>query len=215
MVAERHDVMADYIQPVELSGEEQNVLSAVYENAVGSRRAAWRRVTIVEHEGETKGNEQQAAHVREYFVKAEAELPEIHDGILTLMDKNRIPSASTGEPKVFYYKTNGEYFRFLAGCATGDPKSKVAQDAVDEPVVLQMQAPMIQKVLKTVEFPRVQCADEIVDVLVVAQCRVPISQIVEKTVEVPQVQSPDRVFDIPVVTQKIIEVEKLNEVSTF
>ena len=47
-----------------------------------------------------KGNEQQVAYVTEYFVKAEAELPEIHDGILALMDERLILSArcSTTRP---------------------------------------------------------------------------------------------------------------------
>ena len=140
--------------------------------------------------------------VREYFVKAEAKLPQVHDGILTLMDQNLISLASTGEPKVFYCKTNGDYYRFLAGCAADDPKSKVAENAVDEPVVLQRQTPMIQEVLKTVEFPQVQYVDEIVDVLVVAQSQVPTVQAVQKAVEVPQFQFRDQVVDVPVVIQR-------------
>ena len=56
-------------QPVELSGEEQTLQSAVRQNAAGSRRAAWRVNTSVEYEGETEGNEQEAAYMRECFVK--------------------------------------------------------------------------------------------------------------------------------------------------
>ena len=43
---------------------------------------------------ERKVGEQPAevAHVREHFVKAEAEFPEIHDGILALMDERLILS---------------------------------------------------------------------------------------------------------------------------
>ena len=144
-------------------------------------------------------------------MKAEAELPEIHDGILALMDESLILSASTGEPKVFYYKTTGDYYRILAWCAAGDPKSKVAKDAVDEPVVLQRQAPMIQEVLKTVEFPKVQYVDEIVDVPVVAQSQVPIVRTVQKTVEVPQSQFPDLVVDVPVVMQRQVPQERILE----
>ena len=152
--------------------------------AVDSRRATWRIIARTEVET-THAYEQQVVYVREYLVKAEAELPEVHDGILTLMDENLMFSASTGEPKVFYNKTNGDYYRFL-----------------EEPVVLQRQAPMIQKVLETVEFPQVQYVDEIIDEPVVMQVQVPTTQTVQKTVGVPQVQSLDRVADVPVATQR-------------
>merc|ERR1712227_751951 len=126
--AERYDEMAEYMQrvgeqPAELSVEERNLLSVAYKNAVGSRRAAWRIITSVEQKEKTKGNEQQASYAREYVAKVEAELQKICDGILALMDKNLIPSASTGESKVFYYKMKGDY-RYLAEFATGDAKSK-------------------------------------------------------------------------------------------
>ena len=73
---------------------------------------------------------------------------------------------------------------------------------VAEPVVLQRQAPMIQKVLKTVEFPQVQYVDEIVDEPVVMQGQVPTTQTVQKTGEASQVQFPDRVADVPVVSRR-------------
>ena len=47
-----------------------------------------------------------------------------------LMDENLIPSASTGESRAFYYEMKGNYHRFLAELATGDPKSEVAEVAV-------------------------------------------------------------------------------------
>ena len=107
---------------------------------------------------------------------------------------------------------NGNYHRYLAELATGDPKSEVAEVAVDEPVVLQEQAPMIQKVLKTVEFPQVQDVDGIVDVPVVAQSQVPIVRTVQTTVEVPQSQFLDRVVDVPVVMQRQVPQEQIRDV---
>ena len=53
------------------------------------------------------------------------------------MDENLIPSASTGESKAFYYEKKGEYYRFLAECATGDVKNK----AVDVSMVSEREAP--------------------------------------------------------------------------
>ena len=76
-----------------------------------------------------EGDEQQAAHVREHAVKLEAELQKVCDGILTLMDDNPIPSAGTGESKVFHCKMKGDDCRYLADCANGDTKSKAVGDA--------------------------------------------------------------------------------------
>ena len=71
---------------------------------------------------------------------------------------------------------------------------------------------MIQKVLKTVEFPQVQDVDGIVDVPVVAQSQVPIVRTVQKTVEVPQSQFLDRVVDVPVVMQRQVPQEQIRDV---
>ena len=142
-------------------------------HAVCTRRAAWRIIASVEQKERTKAYEQQADDAKEYIFVLEGELQRICAGILTLMDENLSFSASTEEPKVFYNKTNGDYYRLL-----------------EEPAVLQRQAPMIQKVLKKVEFPQVQYVDEIVDEPVVMQGQVPTTQTVQKTVEVPQRSSP-------------------------
>merc|ERR1711879_111445 len=107
--AERYDEMADYMKKVgdvgdELSVEERNLLSVAYKNAVGSRRAAWRIITSVSQKETTKGNSDQAGYAKEYCAKVEAELQEICDGILALLDNKMIPKAAGGESKVFYQK---------------------------------------------------------------------------------------------------------------
>ena len=124
---------------------------------------------------------------------------------------------STGESKVSYCNMKDDDYRHLAELATRDAKSKAASDvcvayaeatkgqktvkvpqavyidrAVDVSVVLQRQAPMIQKVLKTVEVPQVQYIGMIGDVSVVRQGQVPTIRTVQKTVELPQVQSLDQ-----------------------
>ena len=125
--------MAEYMQmvgeqPAELSVDERNLPSVAYRNAVGRRRPAWRIVASVEHERETKGNEQQTAHVRECAVKLEANFQKFCDGILALMDENLVPSASAGESKVLY-KIKSNVSRYLAESATSDAKSKTVEDA--------------------------------------------------------------------------------------
>ena len=101
----------------------------VHVRAVGSRRAAWRIVAIVEQTERIRDDEQQAAYARVYVVKMDDDFPEIYDSILALMDEILIPSASAGESEVLYYKTKSDFFRYLAEFAGGDAKSKAAEDA--------------------------------------------------------------------------------------
>ena len=88
----------------ELSVEERNLLSVAYKNVIGARRASWRIVTSIEQKEESKGNEQQVTLIKEYRNKIEAELQKICLDILDVLDKHLIPSAQSGESKVFYHK---------------------------------------------------------------------------------------------------------------
>jgi hypothetical protein len=88
----------------ELSVEERNLLSVAYKNVIGARRASWRIVTSIEQKEESKGNESQVTLIKEYRQKIEAELAKICEDILEVLDQHLIPSAQTGESKVFYHK---------------------------------------------------------------------------------------------------------------
>lgn len=88
----------------ELSVEERNLLSVAYKNVIGARRASWRIVTSIEQKEESKGNEAQVTLIKEYRQKIEAELADICEDILKVLDDHLIASAETGESKVFYHK---------------------------------------------------------------------------------------------------------------
>ena len=88
----------------ELSVEERNLLSVAYKNVIGARRASWRIVTSIEQKEESKGNETQVTLIKEYRQKIEAELAKICEDILECLDGHLIPSAESGESKVFYHK---------------------------------------------------------------------------------------------------------------
>jgi len=51
------------------------------------------------------------SHFPFIFVKVEKELKDICQDILDVLDKHLIPSSTTGESKVFYYKMKGDYHR--------------------------------------------------------------------------------------------------------
>merc|ERR1740133_628608 len=115
----------------ELSVEERNLLSVAYKNAVGSRRAAWRIITSVEQKEKSKGNDGNAAWALEYRGTVEKELDDICKQILTLLEKNLIDKATTGESKVFYQKMKADYYRYQAEYKDGAGKAEAANNAKD------------------------------------------------------------------------------------
>jgi hypothetical protein len=98
----------------ELSVEERNLLSVAYKNVIGARRASWRIVTSIEQKEESKGNSTQVTLIKEYRQKIEAELAKICEDILEVLDKHLIPSAKSGESKVFYHKMCANQFLSLS-----------------------------------------------------------------------------------------------------
>uniref|UniRef100_A0A5B7A8T8 Putative 14-3-3-like protein D isoform X1 n=1 Tax=Davidia involucrata TaxID=16924 RepID=A0A5B7A8T8_DAVIN len=133
--AERYDEMVDAITKVakldvELTVEERNLLSVGYKNVVGSRRASWRILSSIEQKEESKGNEVNAKRIKEYRQKVESELSNICRDIMIVIDEHLIPSCSTGESTVFYYKMKGDYYRYLAEFKTGNEKKEAADQSL-------------------------------------------------------------------------------------
>merc|ERR1712139_746361 len=108
---------------------ERNLLSVAYKHGVGSRRASWRIVSSVEQKESSKNNTENAALASSYRTKVEGELNKICDEILKLLKDCLIPSCTTGESKVFYYKMQGDYYRYIAEYTQGDAKSGAAENA--------------------------------------------------------------------------------------
>ncbi|KFM63563.1 14-3-3 protein epsilon, partial [Stegodyphus mimosarum] len=112
--AERYDEMVEAMKKVasldvELTVEERNLLSVAYKNVIGARRASWRIISSIEQKEENKGAESKLEMIRQYRLQVETELREICQHILDVLDKHLIPTASSGESKVFYYKMKGDY----------------------------------------------------------------------------------------------------------
>ncbi|KAL3961747.1 hypothetical protein ACCO45_003270 [Purpureocillium lilacinum] len=109
--AERYDEMVTYMKEVaklggELTVDERNLLSVAYKNV-------------------------HVSTIKEYRNKIEAELEQVCQDVLNVLDESLIPNAATGESKVFYHKMKGDYHRYLAEFASGE-KRKVAATAAHE-----------------------------------------------------------------------------------
>eukprot|EP00033_Pygsuia_biforma_P000153 GCRY01000197.1.p1 GENE.GCRY01000197.1~~GCRY01000197.1.p1 ORF type:complete len:265 (+),score=68.94 GCRY01000197.1:118-912(+) len=133
--AERYDEMVEAMKKVaeldiELSVEERNLLSVAYKNVIGARRASWRIISSIEQKEENKGNDVHVARIREYRAKVETELQDICNDILSVLDHHLIPSSTTGESKVFYYKMKGDYHRYLAEFLTTTQRKEAAENSL-------------------------------------------------------------------------------------
>lgn len=112
----------------QLSLEERNILSVAYKNVVGSRRAAWRVLNSIEQkEAKKDKGEKNVEKVRQYKLQIEEELLKLCREILELLDNTLLPNAVDPEAKVFYYKMEGDYFRYIAEFAKGGEKEEAAE----------------------------------------------------------------------------------------
>ncbi|XP_019716044.1 14-3-3 protein beta/alpha-1-like [Hippocampus comes] len=123
--AERYDDMAATMKQVteqnkDLTNEERNLLSVAYKNVVGARRSSWRVISSIEQK--TEGCEKKQQMAREYRLKIEAELQDICNDVLKLLDDFLISNTKVAESRVFYLKMKGDYFRYLSEVASGDNK---------------------------------------------------------------------------------------------
>ncbi|KAE8659269.1 14-3-3-like protein [Hibiscus syriacus] len=135
--AERYDEMVEFMEKVsasadkeELTVEERNLLSVAYKNVIGARRASWRIISSIEQKEESRGNDDHVTTIRDYRAKIESELTSICNGILKLLDTGLIPSASSGDSKVFYLKMKGDYHRYLAEFKTGAERKEAAESTL-------------------------------------------------------------------------------------
>lgn len=133
--AERYDEMVDAMKKVarlnvDLTVEERNLVSVGYKNVVGARRASWRILSSIEQKEETKGHEQNVNRIKSYRKGVEDELTKICYDILRVIDEHLIPSSSTGESTVFYYKMKGDYYRYVAEFKSGDDRKEAANESL-------------------------------------------------------------------------------------
>ena len=133
--AERYDEMVQEMKKVatmdvELTVEERNLLSVAYKNVIGARRASWRIISSIEQKEENKGNARQVEKIQNYRQRVEVELNQICGEILETLKEHLIPSSTTGESKVFYYKMKGDYHRYLAEFQAANVRKESTENAL-------------------------------------------------------------------------------------
>lgn len=132
--AERYDEMAQFMQKVaeagsELSSEERNLLSVAYKNVVGVRRSSWRIISNIEHKNDEKKDPKRCEAVKKYRQKIEAELTDICNKVINLLDEHLIQKSESNDGKVFYLKMKGDYYRYLAEVSDAESKQQVIENS--------------------------------------------------------------------------------------
>ena len=113
----------------DLSLEERNLLSVAYKNVVGARRASLRIIGSIEAKESSKGDGEKLNLIKSYKEKVEAELNNICNDILQLLEQSLIKSSLQPEPLVFYQKMKADYYRYLAEFAVDSAKKEHAENA--------------------------------------------------------------------------------------
>jgi len=132
--AERYEEMVSYMKEVarssstDLDLEARNLLSVAYKNVVGARRASLRIIGSIEAKEKEKMSPNEPL-VCSYKAKVSAELTEICNDILKVLDDCLIPKANQADATVFYLKMKADYYRYLAEFADETSKSGYADSA--------------------------------------------------------------------------------------
>ena len=126
--AERFEDMVDQLEHVlaekgaDVTSDERNLLSVAFKNLISSKRAACRTIAAIEQNPKyTKF----ADALLKYKTGIETKLQEDCQRIIDMINNKVLSKACDGEPKAFFIKMVGDYYRYIAENAKGDNLEKV------------------------------------------------------------------------------------------
>lgn len=131
--AERFEDMVDFLKPVldskggALSADERNLLSVAFKSLISSKRAAWRTITAIEQNPKySKYGDSLAA----YKKRIETALYADCEKIIEIVRSKVLSKPTENEPKAFFVKMVGDYYRYIAETAQGDKLEQVKNEAL-------------------------------------------------------------------------------------
>jgi 14-3-3 protein epsilon len=131
--SERFRDMVDFLKPViaekgsALTQDERNLLSVAFKNLVSQQRTAIRTISAIEQNPKyTKF----AGSMGDYKKRIEEELYRNCDDIIQTIRNSVLSKASEDEPRSFFLKMIGDYYRYIAESAKGDRLEKTKNDAL-------------------------------------------------------------------------------------
>ncbi|CAA0232285.1 unnamed protein product [Arabidopsis thaliana] len=93
----------------ELSAKERNLVSVGYKNVISARRASLEILSSIVQKEESKGNEENVKKLKNYRNKVEDELAKICNDILSVINKQLIPSSTTVDSSVLFYNMLADF----------------------------------------------------------------------------------------------------------
>ena len=132
--AERFEDMVEYLKPVldtkgsSLSADERNLLSVAFKSLISSKRTAWRTITAIE---QNPKYQKFAGALAAYKQRIEQALYTDCERIIEIV-RTRVLSKTGGEdePRTFFVKMVGDYYRYIAETAQGEKLEQVKAEAL-------------------------------------------------------------------------------------
>ena len=131
--AERFEDMVTYLTAVleekggDVSADERNLLSVAFKNLISSKRAACRTIAAIEQNPKySKFGEALA----KYKATIEQQLQEDCEKVIEIINSKVIKKGCDGEPKAFFIKMVGDYYRYIAENAKDAKLEEVKQNAL-------------------------------------------------------------------------------------
>ena len=131
--AERFEDMVNFIKPVldargsALSSDERNLLSVAFKSLISSKRTAWRTISAIE---QNPKYQKYGASLGAYKSKIEQQLYADCEKIIEIVRSKILTKQNEDEPKAFFIKMVGDYYRYIAETAQGDKLEQVKQEAL-------------------------------------------------------------------------------------
>ena len=132
--AERFEDMIQYLVPVlenrgtGLGIDERNLLSVAFKSLISSKRTAWRTISAIE---QNPKYQKYSGSLSAYKLKIETSLYKDCEHIIDIV-RTKVLSKAGGEeePRAFFVKMIGDYYRYIAETATGDKLEQVKNEAL-------------------------------------------------------------------------------------
>ena len=131
--AERFDDMVTYLENVlqekgaDVTPDERNLISVAFKNLISSKRAACRTISAIE---QNPKYQKFGDALVEYKTKIEQQLIDDCKRVIQIITDCVLAKSCDGEPKAFFVKMVGDYYRYISENAKEAQLEEVKQKAL-------------------------------------------------------------------------------------
>ena len=131
--AERFEDMVEFLSNVlddkgaDVTADERNLLSVAFKNLISSKRAACRTIAAIEQNPKYSKFSEALA---KYKGEIEGQLTKDCESVIEMINSKVLAKSCDGEPKAFFIKMVGDYYRYVAENAKEAKLEEVKQMAL-------------------------------------------------------------------------------------